>query len=146
MKQRRPLVRWLGVALIALATSACMSLTDPMDREGEFREQQRNFSQYVRWGNFQGAAAFLKEDQRGDFLALAPELSDVRFTDYEIMTFEMRDNSHATVNVLYTGYRLSSPTSRPMLLRQEWERDGGDSWHVKIDLEPMRAALGLAAK
>lgn len=133
-------------ALLALAVSACATLQDPMQYEQQFREQQRSFSQYVRWGNFHGASAFVVEDQMDEFLALAPELTDVRFTDYEILRFELKeDRTRATIDVIYTGYRLSSPISRVMRLHQEWTKTDGE-WRVRLEMGPVREALGLAAK
>ena len=134
------------LAVIALAVSACATLKDPMHREDQFREQQRSFSQYVRWGNFHGASAYVVEDQMDEFLALAPELTDVRFTDYEILRFELKDEmTRATIDVVYTGYRLSSPVSRTMRLHQEWTLSDGE-WRVRLEMEPVRRAFGLAAK
>jgi hypothetical protein len=139
------LARALAFTLVAIA-AGCMSFKDPMHQEDVFNESVRQFTQYVRWGNFQGAAAFLAEEQQDELLALAPQLSDVRFTDYEILRKDLNATRDAgTVDVVYTGYRLSSPISRTMRLHQEWRRTDG-KWGVAIELEPMREALGLAAK
>ncbi|MBM4386011.1 MAG: hypothetical protein FJ091_21930 [Deltaproteobacteria bacterium] len=139
------LARALVVALAVLG-SACASLKDPMHQEDAFNNNVRQFTQYVRRGNFQGAAVFLAEEQQEELLALAPQLSDVRFTDYEILRKDLNETRDAgTVDVVYTGYRLSSPISRTMRLHQKWTRTDG-KWTVSIELEPMREALGLAAK
>ena len=139
------LARALAVALV-VAGAGCMSFKDPMHHEDVFNETVRQFTQYVRWGNFQGAAAFLAEEQQDELLALAPQLSDVRFTDYEILRKDLNETRDAgTVDVVYTGYRLSSPISRTMRLHQVWTRTDG-RWSVAIELDPMREALGLAAK
>lgn len=137
------------LALLALAASACATLKDPLNHEDAFREEQRHFTQYVRWGNFQGASEFVVDEQMDEFLALAPELTDVRFTDYEILRFDMNpDLRHAVVDVVYTGYRLSSPIARTMRLHQEWERSDAthDKWRVHLEMGPVREAFGLAAK
>ena len=147
MSGRRFFSRAPALAIALFATAACMNLHDPMNHGDVFREQQRQFSQYIRWGNFQGAAGFVVPEQRAEFVALAPELTDVRFTEYEILSLEIEDGmSKATADVLYTGYRLSSPISRSMLVRQTWEPAGFDTWHVRLELDPLRKALGLAAK
>jgi hypothetical protein len=139
-------VRAVLLALVALVAASCASLKDPFHKEDMFREKQRSFSQYIRWGNMRGASAFLVEDQVDEFLQLAPKLTDVRFTDYEILEFEMKDEmTRATVDVVYTGYRLSSPVERSMRLRQEWNLVDGE-WKVRLEMEPVRKALGLAAK
>ena len=139
------LARALLIAL-AVAGASCASLKDPMHQEDAFNENVRHFTQFVRWGNFQGAAAFLAEAQQDELLELAPQLSDVRFTDYEILRKDLNETRDAgTVDVVYTGYRLSSQISRTMRLQQKWTRTDG-RWTVEIELEPMREALGLAAK
>lgn len=140
--------RALLVALLALAAGCHMvSLKDPMHHEDNFVDHMRTFTQYVRWGNFNGAAAYVVEDQKDEFLELAPQLSDVRFTDYEILRRDLNEErTAATVDTLLTGYRLSYPVSRTIRLHQEWKRVDSGDWEVRVELGPMREALGLAAK
>jgi hypothetical protein len=139
-------------ALLALAAAlsvgcAALSFKDPMHHEDAFVDNMKKFTQYVRWGNFNGASLFVVDEQQEEFLALAPQLSDVRFTDYEILRQDLNDErDHATVDVVFTGYRLSSPISRTMRLKQTWNRSGLSDWKVSVELGPMREALGLAAK
>jgi hypothetical protein len=139
--------RAASLALIALSLGcAVLSFKDPMHYEDDFNDSMKHFTQYVRWGNFQGAALFVVDEQQDDFLELAPQISDVRFTDYEILRKDLNDErSEATVDVIFTGYRLSSPISRTVRLHQTWKRTGRD-WKVTVELGPMREALGLAAK
>jgi hypothetical protein len=146
MRGPRLAARLVGL-FVALAALGCAALTDPMQHEDIFREKQRKFSQFVRWGNLQAATAFIVADQREEFLALAPQLTDVRFTDYETLQVDLNDAmTEAKVDVLFTGYRLSSPVSRPMLMKQIWTRTGTNDWEVRVELEPMRKALGIASK
>jgi hypothetical protein len=148
MTGARLTARAFVAALLTLAASACMSFSDPMHHEDNFRDHMRTFTQYVRWGNFSGAAGYLVEDQKDAFLDLAQQLSDVRFTEYEILRQDLNESrTAATVEITLTGYRLSSPISRTVRLRQDWKRiEGSSRWEVRIELENMRAALGLAAK
>jgi hypothetical protein len=136
------------VALIALSSGCHMvNLRDPMHREDAFQDAMRTFTQYVRWGNFNGAASFVVDEQKDEFLELAPQLSEVRFTDYEILRQDLNDErTEATVDVVLTGYLLSSPISRTMRLEQKWKRTDGSDWRVSVELAPMRKALGLAAQ
>jgi hypothetical protein len=137
------------IAALFVVASACqmVSIKDPMHREDMFNDAMRTFTQYVRWGNFNGAAEYLVDEQRDDFIDLAPELSDVRFTDYEILRQDLNEErTEATVEVVLTGYRMSSPISRTMRLHQEWKRSGGTDWKVSVELGPLREALGLAAQ
>jgi hypothetical protein len=148
MTGTRHAARALLAALFVVA-SGChiLSIKDPMHREDSFTDAMRGFTQSVRWGNFNSAAAYLIDEQKDDFLELAPELSDVRFTDYEILRQDLNEEfTEATVDVVLTGYRMSSPISRTMRLHQEWKRTGGDDWKVSVELGPLREALGLAAQ
>jgi hypothetical protein len=144
----RTLARALSLALAAaLAFGCALSFKDPMHYEDAFEEHMKTFTQYVRWGNFQGASLYVVAEQQEEFLALAPQLSDVRFTDYEVLRRHLNEERNAgTVDVVLTGYRLSSPISRSMRLHQEWKRDGVSEWRVTVELDPLREALGLAAK
>lgn len=143
----RTAARVLLLALIAVAAGCdLISIRDPMHYQDDFMENMKTFTQYVRWGNFTGAANYVVDDQKDAFLELAPELSDVRFTDYEILRQDLNEaRDAATVDVVFTGYRLSSPISRTMRLHQVWKRVGTYEWRVRVELEPLRQALGLAA-
>jgi hypothetical protein len=140
--------RAFAIALLALASGCHMvSFKDPMHYEDSFNDDMRKFTQFLRWGNFNGAALYVVEEQKDEFLALAPELSDVRFTDYEILRQDLNEERNAaTVDIVLTGYRLSSPISRSVRLHQEWKRISTTEWRVTIELGAMREALGLAAK
>ncbi len=144
----RTAARMALVALVALCAGCNMlSFKDPMHHEDTFTDAMRQFTQAVRWGNFNGASKFVVDEQRDEFLQLAPEISDVRFTDYEILSQDLNeDRNEATVDVIYTGYRLTSPISRSIRLHQKWKRTGTTDWKVTVELGPMREALGLAAK
>jgi hypothetical protein len=146
MTGTRTAARALIIALLALASGCHMvSLKDPMHHEDNFVDHMRTFTQMVRWGNFNGAVSYLVDEQQDDFLALAPELSDVRFTDYEILRQDLNEErTEATVDVALTGYRMSSPIARTVRLHQVWKRTDDNEWRVSIELAAMRAALGLA--
>jgi hypothetical protein len=144
----RPVARVLIAALIALSSGCYMlSIKDPMHREDEFTDAMRTFTQYVRWGNFNGAALYVVDEQQDGFMELAPQLTDLRFTDYEILRKDLNEErTAATVDVVLTAYRLSSPISRTIRLHQAWKRTDDNEWKVSIELGPMREALGLAAQ
>jgi hypothetical protein len=140
--------RVLVAVLIALSSGCYMfSIKDPMHREDDFTDAMRTFTQYVRWGNFNGAAQYIVEEQKDGFMALAPQLTDLRFTDYEILRKDLNEErTEATVDAVLTAYRLSSPISRTIRLHQVWKRTESNDWKVSVELDPMREALGLAAK
>ena len=137
-----------GILLVVLfGASGCLStLTDPMDRRGQFKDTQTKFTQYIRWGKFQEASEFVDPELRADFMSYAPEFSDLRFSDYEITRVEIEEGlQSASVDVRYTGYRLSMPFERSVDLTEEWTRDESTGvWTVKLDIEKLRQMLGGA--
>lgn len=139
---RRPVALFLG-CIVLLLTTACVNLLDPFGHEDDFRQMQKRFTQYVRWGKVHEASSFVVEDQRADFLALAPELSDIRFTDYEITNLEYDKNS-AHVDVTLRGYRLSQAVEKVVQLNQVWKKaDDTDRWQVRLELARLRSGLGV---
>ncbi len=133
-------VAWLSLALL----SACINPADPFDRESDFKLIQKHFTQYVRWGKVREAAEFVVPEQREEFLALGPDLTDIRFTDWEILTLEYQEKS-ARVSVQLRGYRLTTPVERIVPLVQNWEKapDTG-KWQVRLELAALRDGLGVA--
>jgi hypothetical protein len=134
-----------GILLVVLfGASGCLStITDPLDRRGEFKDTQTKFTQYVRWGRFQEASEFIDPELREEFMACAPEFSDLRFSDYEITRVEIGEGlQSASVDVRYTGYRLSMPFERSVDLTEEWTRDESTGvWTVKLDIKKLRDTM-----
>jgi len=128
--------------LVLLLTTACVNLADPFGHEDDFRQMQKRFTQYVRWGKVHEASSFVVEEQRADFLALAPELSDIRFTDYEITQLEF-DKDSAHVDVTLRGYRLTQAVEKIVQLNQVWEKaEDTGSWQVRLELARLRSGIG----
>jgi hypothetical protein len=134
-----------GILMIVLfGISGCLSaITDPLDRRGHFEDTQERFTQYVRWGKFEEASRFVDPGMRERFMSCSPELSDLRFSDYEITRVDIRDGvTSASVDVRYTGYRLSMPIERSVDLTEEWTRDEATGlWTVKLDIEKLRDTM-----
>jgi hypothetical protein len=135
--------RALCVLPWALLALACMNPADPFGHESDFRLIQKHFTQYVRWGKVREAAEFVVPDQRQEFLALGPDLTDIRFTDWEIVTLEYLDES-AKVDVQLRGYRLTMPIERRVHLLQDWTKDEKTgAWQVRLELAALREGLGV---
>jgi hypothetical protein len=117
------------------------ALDDPLQRQDDFRRLQKRFTAYVRWGKVHEASTFVVEDQRQEFLKLAPDLSDIRFTDYEITRLEY-DSSSAQVDVTLRGYRLDQPIERTVHLAQTWEKTEDVGWQVRLELAELKTGLG----
>jgi hypothetical protein len=135
--------RWLLVLAgsLALACVGCVNPIDPFNQEDDFRHLQKRFTQYVRWGKVHEASVFVVEDQRQEFLKLAHELSDIRFTDYEITRLDYERES-AFVDVTLRGYLLTTPVERVVHLAQSWEKTDASGWLVRLELAELKSGLG----
>jgi hypothetical protein len=134
-----------GVLLVVLlGISGCLSMIkDPLGRRGSFNDTQAQFTQYVRWGKFQEASQFVDPEIRAEFMSYAPEFSDLRFSDYEIIGVDIQDGVRsASVEVRFTAYHLSMPFERSVDLTQEWTRSEATGiWTVKVDIKKLRDTL-----
>jgi hypothetical protein len=126
----------------ALPALACVNPADPFGHEDDFRLIQKRFTQYVRWGKVREAAAFVVPEQRAEFLALGPDLTDIRFTDWETVTVDYAGET-ARVDVQMRGYRLTTPVERTVHLVQDWEKADTGGWQVRLELAALREGLGV---
>jgi len=136
---RRSLLALAGC--LALASLGCVNLRDPMNQEDDFRRLQKRFTAYVRWGKVHEASVYVVEEQREEFLALAPDLTDIRFTDYEITRLDYQKES-AHVDVTLRGYRLAAPVEKIVHLAQQWEKTEATGWQVRLELAELKSGLG----
>lgn len=137
--------RILGVGVVALLVSSlggCAYLSTKDD----FAEQQKMFTQYVRFGDIEKASHYVVPEQRDDFLQMAPDASKFRFTSYEISELQWGADGSVEVNVRYTGYAMSWPVETSFRTSQHWDRDDHGAWKVHVDLDAFRKALRVAQK
>ncbi len=132
--------------VLGLGTACETEWDDPMGHRRDFEEIQGKFTKFIRWGAIDEASAFVAKDQRDEFLGLAHELTDMRFTDYEVLDLEYGDEEQsATVRVRYMGYRLSMPIEKSISVTQQWEKDPENgAWTVRLDVAALRSALRTA--
>ncbi len=137
------LVRAGLILSIGLVLGACaIDPTDLSGRRQHFEESQRKFSQLLRWGQVNQAARFVVPDQRREFMKLGPDMSDLQFSDYEILYVDLaEDRQQATVDVRYSAFHRASLVTRDVSLSQEWKIDETGEWQVTLDLEHLRTAL-----
>jgi hypothetical protein len=132
----------VGAVCLALAGAlGCVNPADPFNHEDDFRRLQKRFTAYVRWGKVHEASVFVVAEQRKEFLALAPELTVIRFTDYEITRLDYQDES-AHVDVMLRGYRLNAPVEKIVHLAQSWEKTEKMGWQVRLELAELKSGLG----
>ncbi|HEX2484632.1 MAG TPA: hypothetical protein VHQ66_05005 [Myxococcota bacterium] len=140
------------VAALVLATSTalpgCSMINygqfDPLASGRAFDDTQVRFNRLVRWGQWKKAAEMVAVDQREEFLTVGQALTDVRFTDWDVVTMEMGDGlEKATVEVRIEGYRDSTLTHHAAVMVQEWERLEGvtSPWVVRPRLDELKLAF-----
>ena len=119
----------VGCAALVLALGACATAGQ---RQSNFEEVQKKYTQLVRWSEFDEASNYVSEDQREAFNERTEDLGPVRFVDYRIdrLDFDAETNE-ASVRVVYSAYKRSAPTAIAVEERQEWKRDDEtDAWLV----------------
>jgi len=124
----------LGVAVLALGcANGQVNLGDPLKRQNSLIEAQKHYSDLVRWGEIERASAIVDPEQRDAYLASAPDPKRIRFTDYEVRTPEIDEESGtSSVVVTYTAYGLHTPFEIEIEEAQEWYRDGfQNKWRVR---------------
>jgi hypothetical protein len=128
------------LALLVAAVAGCASL-DPFQRKKSWEESHKRFTQYMRWGKISAASRYVDPELRAEFLSLAPEITDMYFTDYEILHADIDDGwETAVVDVRISGYRASWPVERSHVITEEWRREGLE-WLVRLDMESLREAI-----
>ena len=132
----------LALLVFLCGSLGCVNLSDPFGKESDFRLIQKHFTQYVRWGKVRQAAEFVVPEQRADFLALGPDLTDIRFTDWETLSLDFAGET-ARAEVQLRGYRLSAPVERTVRLSQAWSKaESTGAWQVRLELAALREGLG----
>ena len=128
--------RSVAALVPALLLAGCVSGGDLLDLWGYrslLDENQRRYTQFVRWGELDRAADYVNEERRPAFLEQAAALRGWRLTDYEIARFDINEaRDEATVEVLYSGFRPDRPTLATLREIQTWRRSSlGRTWTVE---------------
>jgi hypothetical protein len=136
----------LGIAVIALVSTACVSPSDPLERQEALQQAQKRYIEALRWGNLEKAAHYVDPEQRAEFLSLASSFDNVRITDYEIGELDLDQDSLARAegDVTYRGYVLPQYIERRVRDHQVWYRDraNDNEWRVRPELAAMLDSLG----
>jgi hypothetical protein len=137
-------VRVLGLcALLLVGPSGCVTwFTDPLGRHAAFDDTQRQYTQYLRWGEVEKASSFVDPALREDFLRQAPVFEGLRITDFSMGEVEYRGDA-ADVTVTYQGYKLDTFVERKIREQQAWYREGASNrWRVRSDVAVFAEAFG----
>ncbi len=123
-------------ALLLAGPSGCIAtlFTDPMGYHAAFDDTQRQYTNYLRWGQFDKASSFVDPALRDAFLKQAPAFEGLRITDFERGDVEYQGD-RATVTVTYAGYALDTFIERKIREDQYWYREGNSTrWRVRSDV------------
>jgi len=127
------------LCLVWLATLGCAnSLFDLTDQQDALKEAQRKYTELVRWGEIEGASAYVDPAFVPTFLDNAHAFESIRFTDFESGPLEFGDDAEtATVNVVYHAYSTRTLIEKKFREEQEWYRDEStnNSWRVRSNLD-----------
>ena len=141
----RSAAHWL--VLIAVGVSACVSPSDPFERQLALEQAQRKYSEALRWGNLEKAAKYVDPEMRGEFLALSDRFDNLRISDYDIGELDLDEETlaQAEVDVTYHGYALPQYIEKRVRDHQVWYRDedSDDQWRVRPELAAMLDEIGV---
>ncbi|MFB3118653.1 MAG: hypothetical protein ACE1ZP_07790 [Myxococcota bacterium] len=133
----------LGLAL--LATLGCaMASFDFTGKESALEDAQRRYTELVRWGEIEGASAYVDPALATDFLDIAERFRDIHFSDFETGPLQFGENSEtATVNVVYHAYSTRTLVEKRIRERQEWYREASaaNAWRVRPNLDAIASEL-----
>ena len=133
----------LGFAL--LATLGCASsFFDFTGKESTLEDAQRRYTELVRWGEIEGASAYVDPAVAGDYLDAAELLRDIRFTNFESGPLQFAEDSDtATVDVVYHAYSTRTLVEKRIRERQEWYREPSvaNAWRVRPNLAAIASEL-----
>ena len=126
-----------GVLLLSFGCLATLA-SDPMGRKYSLENAQRQYTEAIRWGQFDEAAAFVVPELREEFYSFTEALEEIRFTDYEIGRINLdEEKKNATVKVTYHGFREGAFVEKPLREVQEWTRESGNDWWVRPQISSL---------
>jgi len=133
----------LGFALFA-AFGCASSLFDFTGKEKALEDAQSRYTELVRWGEIEGASAYVDPAIIAEFLVTAKRFQHIRFTDFESGPLQFGEGSEtATANVVYHVYSTRTLVEKKFRERQEWYREAsaGDGWRVRSNLAAIASEL-----
>ncbi len=135
-------------ALALLAAMGCANATfDFAGKQNALEEAQRRYTELVRWGEIEGASAYVDPSLSADFLLEADRLRDIRFTDFESGPLRFGDDSQtATVEVVYHAYSVKTLVEKRFREHQVWYREAsaGNGWRVRPNLDAIAHGLNIS--
>jgi len=139
------------------ATLGCAgSMFDFTGNEKALEEAQSRYTELMRWGEIEGASAFVDPALATEFLVTAERFKHIRFTEFKSGPLRFGEDSKtatvnvvyhtysiATVNVVYHTYSIKTFVEKKFREHQQWYREesAGNSWRVRSDLAAIASEL-----
>jgi hypothetical protein len=133
----------LGFALFA-AFGCASSLFDFTGKEKALEEAQSRYTELMRWGEIEGASAYVDPALATEFLVTAERFKHIRFTEFKSGPLRFgEDSKTATVNVVYHAYSTKTLVEKQFREHQEWYREesAGNDWRVRPNLAAIASEL-----
>lgn len=112
------------VMVSAFFLSAC---TQPFLSAKSFSKVGRDYVRCIRWMEYQGAANYMEENIRDDFLSMAASFDDLNIVDARLESLDYQSGEEeGYTTILLEYYRLPSASIRELKLRQKWTYQGVD--------------------
>ena len=126
-----------GICLLCFGCLGTLA-SDPMGRKYSLENAQRQYTEAIRWGQFEKAGAFVSPEVREEFHTFSGAFERIRITDYEVGRIILdEEKKNATVQVTYRGYRNGAFVEKPLREVQEWYRENGNEWWVRPQMSSL---------
>jgi hypothetical protein len=126
-----------GICLLFFGCLGTLA-SDPMGRKYSLENTQREYTEAIRWGQFDTAASFVSSDVREEFHTFSGAFEQIRITDYEVGRIILdEEKMNATVHVTYRGYHDGVFVEKPLREVHEWYRLDGNEWWVRPQMSSL---------
>jgi len=133
------------VALALLAGLGCASsFVDPTGRQNSLETIQREYTNFIRWGELKRAAVYVEPEYREEFLSYAPVFEDIRITDADFDQPGLDPSEDtASVEITYYAYSLTTFQEKRIVETQNWTRHDGvkNRWLVRPEIAAIAEAF-----
>jgi hypothetical protein len=118
--------RWSAVILTMLLLVGCGLAAQP---EKEFQPVFKDYTERLRWRDYQQVAAYLPEEDRQEFMQRFSEFDTLHIVDVQLESVDFSDEGQrADTTLALEYYLIPSITVKKVRLRQEWSYEGGDRY------------------
>jgi hypothetical protein len=136
-------------ALVLLAGLGCASsFVDPTGRQNSLDTSQREYTNFIRWGEIKRASVYVEPEYLEEFLSYAPLFEDIRITDADFDQPGLDPSQDtAAVEITYYAYSLTSMQEKRVVETQNWTRHDGvkNRWLVRPEIAAIVEAFQASA-